>query len=457
MSKRKLATGLVLLVMFALPALADSKARIVRLSDVEGTVKINRNAGDGFEKAFLNMPVTEGTVLETKNDGRAEIEFEDGSVVRIAPDTRLTFSELSLLDSGVRLSTTRMDFGLAYVNFRGSKDDQFTLSFAQENLRLARESHFRVEVTELAATVAVFDGEVPVTGKSGTFEVSKKQSATFDLTSGDSYEISRKIEEDPYDAWDRQQLDYHDRYRASKSSNSYPYGYGVSDLNYYGNYYNVAGYGMVWQPYFAGAGWNPWMDGAWVWYPGFGYTWVSSYPWGWMPYRYGNWFYAPSYGWVWQPGGWNNWYTTPRVVNPPNRFNPPQPPANRTATVVSVGRGPVGGTSMIPPRRVTISRDSAGYGLTRGSVNNLGKVSKRVANDGAVTVRTRPAPVVMPESTVTTSTQPSGSTTRTSSSTSTVRSGSGSSGGMSSAPPTRMPSSGGSRSSPPPRSSPPHR
>jgi hypothetical protein len=34
--------------LLALPALADSQARIVRLSDVQGSVQINKNTGMGF-------------------------------------------------------------------------------------------------------------------------------------------------------------------------------------------------------------------------------------------------------------------------------------------------------------------------------------------------------------------------------------------------------------------------
>ena len=56
---------------------------------------------------------------------------------------------------------------------------------------------------------------------------------------------------------------------ALSASNSYsPYAYGSSDLNYYGSFYNIPGYGMMWQPYLVGAGWDPFMNGSWVWYPG---------------------------------------------------------------------------------------------------------------------------------------------------------------------------------------------
>jgi len=52
-------------VLLALPALADSQARIVRLSDVQGSVQIDKNTGLGFEEAFINLPITQGTQLKT--------------------------------------------------------------------------------------------------------------------------------------------------------------------------------------------------------------------------------------------------------------------------------------------------------------------------------------------------------------------------------------------------------
>src|SRR5437879_9700756 len=100
MSMRRLSITVLMLWALAcglltMPALADSQARIVRLSDVEGTVQSDRNTGQGYEKALLNMPITEGTKLWAKDDGGAEVELEDGSVGRITPHTRIEFRQLS--------------------------------------------------------------------------------------------------------------------------------------------------------------------------------------------------------------------------------------------------------------------------------------------------------------------------------------------------------------------------
>src|SRR5579871_5980907 len=69
----------------ALPLLAESQARIVRLSDVQGAVQIDKNTGLGFESAFLNLPIVQGSRVRTRGNGRAEVEFEDGSSLRLTP------------------------------------------------------------------------------------------------------------------------------------------------------------------------------------------------------------------------------------------------------------------------------------------------------------------------------------------------------------------------------------
>jgi hypothetical protein len=247
--------------LFALPAMADSQARIVRLSDVQGSVQIDKNTGLGFENAFVNLPITQGAQLRTRDGGRAEIEFEDGSSMRLTPNTTVEFSKLSLSDSGKRISEVNLVDGMAYVNWIG-KDD-LSLNFSHQKLTLDRSAHFRVDASAQVADLAVFKGDVDVEGPAGKVTVEKKKTATFDAD--DKYTMGNKIAEAPLDSWDKEAISYHDQYAKNNSS---PYGYGVSDLNYYGSYTNVPGYGSMWQPYFTGVGWDPFMDGAWGYYPG---------------------------------------------------------------------------------------------------------------------------------------------------------------------------------------------
>src|SRR5690348_7435465 len=104
-------------LLSAIPAIADSQARVVRLSDVQGDVQINRANGKAYEKGFLNLPITQSDKVRTGEDGRAQVEFEDGSSVRITPNSLIEFQALSLRDSGGKVSTVNLQRGTAYVNF----------------------------------------------------------------------------------------------------------------------------------------------------------------------------------------------------------------------------------------------------------------------------------------------------------------------------------------------------
>src|SRR5208337_3886453 len=232
---------------------------------------------------------------------------------------------------------------------------------------------------------------------SGPLNVAEKHSATIDLASDDpakkdTFTVAKHYQEDPSDDWDRQQTDYHDRYASAGGSGiSSPYGYGMSDLNYYGNFMTLPGYGYVWQPYFIGANWSPFQDGGWAFYPGFGYMFVSGYPWGWMPYNYGSWGFAPGFGWFWQPGNWNSWNVFPLVVNAPVNMKVPAPPASGRQTVM-VGRG-LGANPAMEARRLTIQPGSASFGVPRGMVNHLDRFARTVERTSRPVVVASPPPV----------------------------------------------------------------
>ena len=378
--------GVAALPFLALPAAADSQARIVRLSDVQGSVRIDKNTGVGFENAFVNLPITQGTQLRTGENGRAEVEFEDGSTLRVAPGSSVEFGTLGLSDAGKHISEINLVEGMAYVNWLGKSGDEFTLDFSREKITLTRAAHFRVDTSELLANLAVFKGDVAVEGPSGKVAVEKKKTATFDVASDDKYSLASNIQEEPLDSWDKESIAYHDQY--AKNNNT-PYGYGYSDLNYYGNYTNVPGYGMLWQPYFTGVGWDPFMDGAWAWYPGFGSMFVSAYPWGWMPYRYGNWLFVPGFGWMWQPGLWNSFAFAPRIVGrTPVNFHPPIAPAAGTVRTIAVGKG--GFVPSSTTSHTVLRAGTAGMGIARGSFSNLRHLNSEVAKNGSVSLHATP-------------------------------------------------------------------
>ena len=61
--------------------------RGVRLSSVTGQVQVSAAGQVIADQALENMPLFEGTRLVTGEDGRAEVQFEDGSVARLSPNS----------------------------------------------------------------------------------------------------------------------------------------------------------------------------------------------------------------------------------------------------------------------------------------------------------------------------------------------------------------------------------
>jgi hypothetical protein len=403
LSLRAVWTTVAILLLASIPAFSDSQVRSVRLSFVEGGVQITHGVDLQLEKAMLNLPITQGAQLRTSQDGRAEVEFESGSTIRLGANSSVEFPQLVLRDSGGKASSVEISKGTVYVDFSGAKNDEFVLQFGKEKIALTHSAHVRVGVGDDGASVAVLKGDIQIEGPSGTLQVKKNQTGSFDFANDDRATLAKDVAEEPLDAWDKQQSDYHVRY-ASNSYQSYsPYAYGTADMAYYGNFFNAPGYGMMWQPYFVGVGWDPFMDGAWAFSPGWGFGWVSAYPWGWTPYHYGTWVFLPTYGWAWQPGGvWTGWYTQPRVLNPPNGFMVPQAPATGTHTLI-VNRGT--GSTAVSGNKVVIRNNSAGLGVPRGQVNNLAKASQQVQTRGTVTehVHTQSSPAM----TTSSSSQPS--------------------------------------------------
>lgn len=391
------------LLMFALYASADSRARIVRLSDVEGKVQLDRGDGHGLQSAFLNMPISEGTRVVTDDDAKAEVQFEDGSNIRLVPNSEIDFPRLALRSNGGKVTTVELKDGSAYFNFHKHDKDEFTLQVTQPQVELQHSSSFRVDVDHGAMKLAVLNGEVNVSGGAETATVKKNETLSLD-PSDDRYTLAKEISSEPWDQWNTERDEYSEAYSTSNFNTSYsPYSYGASDLNYYGSYYNSP-WGVVWRPYYTNALWDPFADGAWLMEPGFGWTWVSAYPWGWLPFHYGSWIFWPGFGWCWQPGAWNSFVPVTPVFNPPTGFRPPAPPPQHGggAGIVTVGHGPGVGPRPIGPgggRPAAVGDTGGRFGIagvgpatTDGSDWTQGKSGRNVPRNMPGGMRIEPAP-----------------------------------------------------------------
>jgi len=99
---------------------AGPAARAVRLSNVEGTVHVSQGGQVLAETAVANAPLFEGTQVVTGDDGRAEIQFEEGSVARISPNSSLTLKVLRG-QGGTGEAVMVLDVGLGYFELEATR------------------------------------------------------------------------------------------------------------------------------------------------------------------------------------------------------------------------------------------------------------------------------------------------------------------------------------------------
>ncbi len=85
-----------------------------RISQVDGTVAVTHLGRSGWDLLERNFPVWEGDQILSERKSRAEIEFNNGTVVRLSSETRVVFEESS---------SERVNLQLLHGDFIVHKDD----------------------------------------------------------------------------------------------------------------------------------------------------------------------------------------------------------------------------------------------------------------------------------------------------------------------------------------------
>jgi uncharacterized membrane protein YgcG len=262
-----------------------------------------------WETASLNLPIRQGYVLATDN-GRAEVEFENGALAFLKENTVLEFYDLSLDDAA---HTTRLVLrqGSAsfYVNSAGG--DYFSVTGGDFTVEAGQRSAFRLDSFDDGSTVETNQGRVSVLHNKNTTRLEKGQSLSIKAGDDSSLSVGRLPDQDDFDKWvsGRTQSVSAATSAATQYTGSPYYAPGFADLYTYGAFSSCGSYGYGWRPFGVGYGWSPFTDGQWISDPTYGYTWVSYQPWGWAPYHYGGWLFDASCG------GW--FYSAPFLYGYP--------------------------------------------------------------------------------------------------------------------------------------------
>ncbi len=298
--------ALIVLAMVCLATLAKaddddydrnggSQTDVARVSLIHGDVSMQRGDSGDWAAATINTPLVRGDQVATGERSRTEVQLDYANTLRLSSGSQAKIADLTRTRIQIQLAQGYAN----YTMFKGSEAD-VEIDTPNVAVRPLRAGRYRVQVnSDYETDVIVRDGEVEISTPEGSARVKEGHMAFIRGADNPEYKVEDAPGKDEWDRWNKDRDNSIREARSYRRANSYYTG--VQDLDGYGRWVYVPGYGWVWQPYDQPATWAPYQSGRWVWEPYWGWTWVSYEPWGWAPYHYGRWFFWGS-SWVWWPG-----------------------------------------------------------------------------------------------------------------------------------------------------------
>ncbi|HEX5874336.1 MAG TPA: DUF6600 domain-containing protein [Pyrinomonadaceae bacterium] len=303
-------------------ASAEELPHAARIQRVEGDVAIDNTdatatADDQWIAATDNQPFSVGDRIYTRDNSRASIAFTGRNYARLNPNTSLDV--LSLTDDRTQLALRDGSavFDVGYLD----DGDLFEVATPYGAVDFEQPGLYNVGIDNGQVLVSVLSGLAQVVGMGGSGQIGKGELLTLLGSTAADVVLSQMDGRDAGylvdDYYGYQYPQYYDgRYRDYNTYLNDPYYFdpyrrnasyqyansyipGLYELDYYGDWRNLDGYGYAWSPR-VDQGWAPYQAGYWYTDYPYGPTWVSSEPWGYAPYHYGRW---ASVGdrWYWIP------------------------------------------------------------------------------------------------------------------------------------------------------------
>ncbi|MGH9495162.1 MAG: DUF6600 domain-containing protein, partial [Candidatus Sulfotelmatobacter sp.] len=275
----------------------DPPGRVGRLNFSQGSISFRPAGEDDWVSAVPNRPLVSSDDLWADDNSRAEVHV-GSTVIRLGEKTGITFLALDDHTTQIRLAQ-----GLIFLRVRHiDDDDSYEVDTPNLAFTLLQPGEYRIDVSADGSQTrtTVWQGRGRVTGGGLTYPVVANQMATFTGNQDHlDYDLGQIPQRDDFDTWafDRDGREDHDD-SANYVSREMT---GYEDLDQYGDWSYVAGYGPCWRPRAIAVGWAPYRVGHWAYVGPWGWTWVEDEPWGFAPFHYGRWAYV-SNGWFWVPG-----------------------------------------------------------------------------------------------------------------------------------------------------------
>jgi hypothetical protein len=292
--------ALVVSFLASLPALGaegDMPGRVGRVSWTQGAVSVFSDPELGWEKGYVNTPLTSENSLWTDPAARAELRI-GSAAIRLDETTQLDIARLD--DTQLRANVTRGRIAVSIRNFENG--DSWIVATPEARFELRGNGRYRIDadIDRMQTVITVFAGSARLLGVAGRTNVDSGQAMRVLGGPQPEFEVVGAVQME-FDQWAQAR----DERVSDRVASQYvsPNMTGYEELDAYGEWNNDPNYGTVWYPSRVAVDWAPYRYGRWSWVRPWGWTWVDDAPWGYAPFHYGRWAYIGS-RWAWYPGSY---------------------------------------------------------------------------------------------------------------------------------------------------------
>lgn len=300
----------------------------VALSTISNSPANTDGANAEWRAATANQPFSVGDRIYTRENSHASLAFNGRNFARLDPNTSLDVVSCGDRRTQLALRDGSAMFDVGYLE----PNELFEVATPNGAVDFDQPGLYNIGFNNNGGVlVSVLSGLARVVGSGGSSQINKGEMLTLLGQSASAASLSRLNGQDAgyqvdnyyryqypdsydgrYNNYDAYLSDpnYYDPYRRN-ASYQYASSYipGLNDLDAYGDWQNVSGYGYAWRPR-VDSSWIPYQQGYWTNDYPYGPTWVSSETWGYAPYHYGRWASVGNQ-WYWIPDGVN---TTPQYA-----------------------------------------------------------------------------------------------------------------------------------------------
>jgi len=228
---------------------ASTGQRFMRFDYVSGNVTWRAAENGAWSKATVNVSLHEGSQIWAADGGRAEIRFNDGSLLRLGNNAVITLQTV-FSDAQGEFTQIKMVSGLATMRLR-REHSLYQVDAGGVSVKATGPAEVRIGMTK-ETEVGVRMGQATIEGKPGKTVLHAGNYVAVGSTDA-PYSFTKLPAEDSWDRWN----DERDR---KIDPQSYPYpraypAYGPAPAFFFG--LNVP-IGPVYHPYFGRGLWHRW-------------------------------------------------------------------------------------------------------------------------------------------------------------------------------------------------------